>query len=142
MNTSLCKTRPSSATAIEENLFVDDTSLFPRCSKYKFNRKRSEQWFNESKGLGYWMVKWFSPDPKKQALEVIFSRKVCKIDKPALYFNENLLKSSSTHKHLGVILHTKLDFGLCLQNSVQNKVNRTLGLLCKLLHKLFYLEHL
>ena len=63
--------------------------------------------------------------------EVIFSRKINKIDHPLLYFDENLVKSSSTQKHLGMILDTKLDFSLHLKN-VQNKVNKTIGLLRKL----------
>ena len=73
----------------------------------------------------------FNPDPKKQAQELILSRKINKIDHLPLYFNENLLKSSSTQKHLRMILDTKLDFSLHLKN-VQNKVNKTIGLLCKL----------
>ena len=81
-----------------------------------------------------WAFQWkmrFNADPKKQAQEVIFSRKINKIDHPPLYFNENLVKSSSTQKHLGMILDTKLDFSLHLKN-VQNKVNKTIGLLRKL----------
>ena len=54
-----------------------------------------------------------------------------KIDHPSLYFNENLVKSSSTQKHLGMISDTKLDFSLHLKN-VQNKVNKTIGILRKL----------
>ena len=73
----------------------------------------------------------FNPDPKKQAEEAIFSRKISKIDHLPLYFNENLVKSSSTQKHLGMILDTKLDFSLHLKN-VQNKVNKTIRLLRKL----------
>ena len=73
----------------------------------------------------------FNPDPKTKAQEVIFSRKINKIDHPPLYFNENLVKSSLTQKHLGMILGTKLDFSLHLKN-VQNKVKKTIGLLCKL----------
>ena len=73
----------------------------------------------------------FNPDPKKQAEEVIFSRKINKIDHPPLYFSENLVKSSSTQKHLGMILDTKLRFSLHLKN-VQNKVNKTIRLLRKL----------
>ena len=73
----------------------------------------------------------FNPDPKKQAQEVIFSRKINKIDHPSLHFNENLVKSSSTQKHLGRIRDIKLDFILHLKN-VQNKVNKTIGLLDKL----------
>ena len=41
-----------------------------------------------------WAFQWkmrFNPDPKKQAQEVIFSRKINKIDHPPLYFNENLV---------------------------------------------------
>ena len=81
-----------------------------------------------------WAFQWktrFSPDPKKQAQEVIFSRKINKIDHPPLCFNQNLVKSSSTHKHLRIILDTTLDFSLHLKN-VQNKVNKTIGLSCKL----------
>ena len=62
---------------------------------------------------------------------MIFSRKTNKFDHPPLYFHENLVKSSSTQKHLGMILDTKLDFSLHLKN-VQNKVNKTIGLLRKL----------
>ena len=50
----------------------------------------------------------FNPDLNKQAQEVIFSRKINKIDHPPLYFNQNLVKSSSTHKHLGMVLDTTL----------------------------------
>ena len=88
-------------------LFADDTSLYSDLRKIRFN-----------------------PDPTEQAQEVIFSRKINKIDHPLLYFNENLVKSSSTHKQLGMILDTKLDFRLHLKN-VQNKVNKTKGLLHK-----------
>ena len=73
----------------------------------------------------------FNPDPNKQAQDVIFCRKINKIDHPPLYFNQNLVKSSSTHKHLGMVLDTRLDFNLHLKN-VQNKVNKTIGLLRKL----------
>ena len=62
---------------------------------------------------------------------MIFSRKINKIDHSPLYFNENLVKSSSAQKHLGMILDTKLDFSLHLKN-VQNKVNKTIVLLRKL----------
>ena len=73
----------------------------------------------------------FNPGPKRQAQDVIFSRKINKIDHLPLYFNDNLVKSSSAHKHLGMILDTKLDFSLYLKN-VQNKVIKTIGLLRKL----------
>ena len=75
----------------------------------------------------------FTPDPNKQAQEVIFSRKINKLDDPLLYFNQN-----QTHKHLGMVLDTKSYFNLHLKN-VQNKVNKAIGLLCKLQTR--YLEY-
>ena len=73
----------------------------------------------------------YNSDHNKQAKEVIFSRKINKTDHSLLYFNQNLVKSSSTHKHLEMVLDTKLDFNLHLKN-VPNMVNKTIGLLCKL----------
>ena len=54
----------------------------------------------------------YNPDPNKQAQEEIFSRKISKVDYPPLYLDENLVKSSSTYKHLGMVLDSKLDFNL------------------------------
>ena len=73
----------------------------------------------------------FNPDANKQVQEVISSRKIDKTDHPPLYFNQKLVKSSSNHKHLRMVLDTRLDFNLHLKN-VQNKVNKTVGLLHKL----------
>ena len=70
-------------------------------------------------------------EPNKQAQEVIFSRKINKIDHPLLYFNQNLAKSSSTYKHLGMVLDTKLHFNLHMKN-VQNKGNKAIDLFRKL----------
>ena len=112
-------------------LFVDATSLFSVVQNIKSTAndlnsnliKISDQAFQ-------WKMR-FNSDPKKQAEEVIFSRKINKIDYPLLYFNKNLVNPSSTHKHFGMILDTKLDFSLHLKN-VQSKVNKTIGLLPKL----------
>ena len=73
----------------------------------------------------------FNPDTNKQAREVIFSRKINKINLPPLLFNQNLVKSSSSQKHLGMVLDTKVDFNLHVEN-LQSKVNKTIGLLRKL----------
>ena len=61
---------------------------------------------------------------------MIFSRKINQDHSP-LYFNQNLVKSSSTHKHLEIIFDNKLDFSLHLKN-VQNKINKTVKSLRKL----------
>ena len=112
-------------------LFVDDTSLF---SVVQNINSTANHLNNDLMKISDWAFQWkmrFNPDPKKQAQEVIYSRKINKIDYPPLYFNQNLVKSSSTHKHLGMVLDTKLDFSLHLK-IVQNKVNKTTGLLRKL----------
>ena len=57
----------------------------------------------------------FNPDPNKQAQEIIFSRKVKKINHLPLLLNQKLVKSSSTQKHPGIVLDTKLDFNLHLK---------------------------
>ena len=67
----------------------------------------------------------FNPDTNKQAQEVIFSKKVNKINNPPLL-------NFSTQKDLGMVLDTKLDFNLFPKN-VQSKVNKTQRLLWKLL---------
>ena len=111
-------------------LFADDTSLFSVVHNINSTTNDLKSDLIKNNWAFQWKMR-FNPDPNKQAQEVIFSRKINKIDHPPLYFNQNLVKSSSTHKHLGMVLDTRLDFNLHLKN-VQNKVNKTIGLLCKL----------
>ena len=97
-------------------LFADDTSLF----SVIYNIDSSGNDLNSDlMKISNWAFQWkmgFNSDPNKQAQEVIFSRKINKIDHPPLYFNQNLVKSSSTHKHLELVLDTRLDFNLHLKN--------------------------
>ena len=73
----------------------------------------------------------FNPDPNKQAQEVIFSRKLNKPIHPSLNFNNTVVIQSGTHKHLGMILDTKLDFKEHLKDKL-SKISKTIGLLRKL----------
>ena len=52
----------------------------------------------------------FNPDPLKQAIEVLFSRKRKYVDHPDLIFNGNKLTRSNSQKKLGMILDEKLNF--------------------------------
>ena len=52
----------------------------------------------------------FNPDPTKQAVQVVFTRKSKKIDHPKIYFNDIEVKTVNDHKHLGLILDSKLSF--------------------------------
>ena len=65
----------------------------------------------------------FNPDPNKRAQEVIFSRKINKINHSPLRFNQILVKPISSQKHLGMVLNTKFDFNLNLKNA-QSKVKK------------------
>ena len=119
-------------------LFAEDTSLF---SVIHIINSTVNDLNSDLMKISNWAFQWkmkFNPDLKKQAQEVIFSRKINKIDHLPLHFNQNLVKSSSTHKHLdkqtsqtsSMILDTILKFNLHLKN-VQNTVIKTIGLLCK-----------
>ena len=97
-------------------LFADDTSLFFVVQNIN---SRANDMSSDLVKISDWAFQWkirFNPDPQKQAEEVIPSSKINKIDHPLLYFNENLVKFSSTQKHLGMILNTKLDFSLHLKS--------------------------
>ena len=114
-------------------LFADGTSLF---SVIHNINSTANDLNSDLMKISNWAFQWkmrFNPDPNKQAQEVIFSRKINKIDHPPLYFNQNLVKSLSTHKHLGMVLDTRLYFNLHLKNA-QNKVNTSNS-------KIPYLEH-
>ena len=52
----------------------------------------------------------FNPDPNKQAIEVCFSHKINSPTHPPLYFNNQEVCSAAHHKHLGLILDSKLTF--------------------------------
>ena len=73
----------------------------------------------------------FSPDPFKQAREVLFSRKIESKNHPCLQFNNNPLNQRLLQKHLGRYLDQKLDFLEHLKN-IQAKVNKLIALLWKL----------
>ena len=73
----------------------------------------------------------FNPDPTKQAHEVMFSRKTKEICHSPLVFNNNNVSQSSSQKHLGVILNSKLIFDKHLKME-SLKISKALGLLQKL----------
>ena len=77
----------------------------------------------------------FDPDLSKQAQEVIFSRKSKRSAHPLLVFSNNNVSQTYSQKRLGVILDFKLTFEEHL-NNVLAKVNKAVGLLCKLRNKL------
>ena len=93
-------------------LFMDHTSLFSIVQN--INSTTTDLNSDLSKIID-WVFQWkmnFNPDPNKQAQEVIFSRKINKINHLPLIFNQDLVKSFFSQKHLRMVLNTKLDFNL------------------------------
>ena len=90
--------------------FADDTSL----SSTVHNPQISADALNHDLILiNKWAYQWkmsFNPDPTKQAVELLFSHKIKSPIHPPLYFNDIEVKRENEHKHLGLILDTKLSF--------------------------------
>ena len=60
-----------------------------------------------------WAHQWklsFNPDKNKQAVEVLFSHKIKKPVHPPIFFNNAEVVRVNEHKHLGLILDSKLSF--------------------------------
>ena len=76
---------------------------------------------------------YFNPDPNKQANEVIFSRKskVHSHTLPSLTFNSNDVKKCPHQKHLAIILDSKLDFNVHVDNKIK-KCFRMIGIIKRL----------
>ena len=53
----------------------------------------------------------FNPDPTKPAEEVIFSNKRVRQEHTPLFFNDAVVKQVNEHKHLGLTMDYKLNFG-------------------------------
>ena len=118
--TSICK------------IFADDTSFFYEV----INAINSENTLNaDLKSISNWAYQWkmqFNPDPKKQANEVIFSRISNKVTYPPVIFNNNSIAKYLYHKHLGVVLDSKLDFSIHSEHKIK-RCNKLIGLLWRLL---------
>ena len=68
------------------------------------------------------------PDPQKQAVELLFSRKRSEADHPVILFNNIPVKEVNEHKHLGIILDSKLSFAPHIK-TVISKTRKGIGLL-------------
>ena len=98
--------------------FADDTSLFsivkdPFLSAAELN--------HDLKLIELWAYEWkmsFNPDPTKQAIEVLFSRKKRVINHPPLFFNNIVVSSQEDHKHLGVTLDRTLSFAKHIREKI------------------------
>ena len=88
------------------NFFADSTSLFSIVRDADLSADDLNRDLNI---ISEWAFNWkmsYNPDLSKQAVEVIFSHKSGKQNIPKIYFNNVEVK----HKHLGLILDSKLSF--------------------------------
>ena len=63
----------------------------------------------------------FNPDPQKQAVELLLSKKRPEIDHLAIYFNNIPVQKVDEHKHLGIILDSKLSFSAHIKSTFSKR---------------------
>ena len=109
-------------------LFADDTSLFTivqdsatAANDMNHDLELIKQWAND------WRMP-FNPDPQKQAVELISSRKRIEIDHPVVLFNDIPVKQVKEYKHLGIVLDSKLSFSAHIKSAI-SKTRKGIGLL-------------
>ena len=123
MNSKLTQNLKCSA-----KLFADDTPLFtivqdPNLAASDMN--------HDLDLITLWAHDWrmsFNPDPRKQAVELVFSRKNAKIDHPVILFNDSPVSTVDQRKHLGMILDSKLSFSAHIQAAI-TKSRKAIGML-------------
>ena len=64
----------------------------------------------------------------KQAIEVIFSRKRTTVNHPAIYFNDTHVTIANEHKHLGIILDSRVSFSRHIESTI-SKARQRVGML-------------
>ena len=109
-------------------LFADDTSLFTVVHN---TNAAANDMNHDLELIKQWAHNWrmsFNPDPLKQAVELIFSRKRNKVDHPVVLFNNTPVKNVDEHKHLGLFLDSKLSFSAQI-NAAISKTRKGIGLL-------------
>ena len=70
----------------------------------------------------------FNPDPQKQTIEQLFSKKRHQTDHSFILFNNIPVKKVDEYKHLGIILDSKLPFSSNIKSAI-SKTRRGIGLL-------------
>ena len=70
----------------------------------------------------------FNPDPQKQAVELIFSTKRIEMNHPEVCFDNIPVMKVDEHKHLGIILDSKLFLSTHIKAAV-SKARKGVGLL-------------
>ena len=94
----------------EAKLFADDTSLFTVVYDVEIAPDKLNK---DLDIISNWARQWkmqFNPDINKQAIQVTFSQKKGTVVQPPIFFNGSEVATKLEHKHLGMILDSKLNF--------------------------------
>ena len=81
--------------------------------------------------ISRWAHDWrmsFNPDTQKQVVELLLSKKKYEVDHPVILFNNIPMKKVEEHKHLGIILDSKLSFSIHIKSAI-SKTKKGIGLL-------------
>ena len=84
-------------------LFADDTSLF---TVVREGNEAANDMNHDLPLISQWAHDWrmsFNPDPQKQAVELVLSRKRNGKNHPVILFNNIPVERVNGHKHLGII---------------------------------------
>ena len=109
-------------------LFADDTSLFTVVHN---TIAAADDMNHDLELIRHWAHDWrmsFNPDPQMQAVELILSRKQIEVDHPEIRFNNIPVMRVNDHKHLGIILDSKLSFSTHIKSAI-SKTRKGIGLL-------------
>ena len=116
-------------------LFADDTSLF---AIVKDKQESADILNNDLLTISKWAFNWktlFNPDPKKPALEVIFSRNKQFQIHPTINLNNVEVERAPYQNHLGIILDEKLNFIQHIDSAI-SKINKGIAVINKLRYSL------
>ena len=79
---------------------------------------------------------YFNPEPNKQAIGVLFSHKINLPKHSLQYFNNQEVYSAAHHKHLGLILDSKLTFAKRISQKISIARNGKSSNTCRLMPQL------
>ena len=105
-------------------IFADDTSLIASGSD---PAETVEQLNRDLSKITSWAHKWKVVFNAKKSKDIIFSKK-CLNNSPPIVFNNTFVERVNTHKHLGLILSSSLDWSAQIKE-VCLKANRKLSVL-------------
>ena len=108
--------------------FADDTSLFTVVEDLD---SAANDMNHDLELIRRWARDWkisFNPDPQKRAFELIFSKKRIEMNHPEIRFNNRLVMKVDEHKHLGIVLDSKLSFSARIKAAI-TKTRKGVGLL-------------